>query len=157
MTIRVQRFPEHDVNLHIYSGAISVEEVFRHFAQLEATRWIGYFDPTADVSALDVASLPRLKQALQDKQMALFGGTPKPSAIVYSSREVERFFRFWRRYIAAGGERPLTVVLFSSLEAACNWLSLTDAGCAAVMAAAGLEAPAQVGRSERRGGGDRQA
>jgi hypothetical protein len=157
MSIRVRRFPEYEVNLHIYSGAVTAEEVFRHFARLEPTRWIGYFDPSADVTALDVASLPKLKQALADKRQALFGERPSPSVIVYSSREVEKFFRFWRRYIANVGERPITVVLFGSLEGACGWLGLPDPARQAIMAAAGVDPLAEPSRTLEAGGGGRRS
>lgn len=147
MGIRVERFPEFDVELHIYSGAVAGDELIRHFRKLgqaDALRWIHYHDPSTDMSVMDLACLPELKRAISAKKRELFGDEPAVSAIVYGSRTNERFFSFWRTYAATGDPHPRLPVLFSSLEAACDWMRLPKAACGAVLAAAGLAATPEM-------------
>jgi hypothetical protein len=145
--IRVERLPDYDVVLHLYSGAMAGGEVISHFRRLgasDAGRWIHYVEPNADMSCLDVACLPELKRAIADKKHELFGDEPSTSAIVYGSRTNERFFTFWRSYAGYGEPHPRLPVLFTSLEAACEWLRLPRAGRQAVLSAAGVPEAAEA-------------
>jgi hypothetical protein len=136
MGIRVRRFPEHDLTLYVVTAPHTAEEAVRFFQGLDArdaTRWLTYFDPTVDMSGLDVASIPRLKRVLAAKIEKLFPDKRPVRAIVCASGAAEQFFRtFWRSYLETGDTRPGEPGLFNNLEAAYDWLGLPETVRAAI-------------------------
>jgi hypothetical protein len=145
MGVRVKRLPENDLTLFIVSGPHTSEEALRLFEGLDtraATRWLTYFDPTVDMSGVDVASFPRLKRAIAAKQKELFGDRPMVRAIVCSTWDAEQFFRkFWSSYVKAGDGPPAPPALFEDLEAAFEWLALPMAARGAIAEAIESDAP----------------
>lgn len=125
MAIRVQRFPEHRLNLHIFSGVITVEEVLEHIRKQDVTvRWLCFFAPTVDLSEIDLAHVPDLRRSvsLRERERA-----DLPTAIVTTSGSSDPVLRFWRDYASAEPHNPHEPVLFDNLEAACRWLGLPAA------------------------------
>ena len=151
MTCRRVSLPEYDLTLQLVSGMHRSEEAIQFFRSLDpsccATRWLSYFDPTADLSQVDVASVPVLKHVLTEKQKELFGDKPKGHAIVcLSDSSRQYFFDFWKSYFTHGDESA--VRSFRSLEEAYAWFGLSDEARAAVARAieGGDAAEAEVGR-----------
>jgi hypothetical protein len=137
MVCRRVCLPEHDLTLQLVSGVHSGEEAIQFYRALDAgcaTRWLSYFGPTADMSKIDVASVPLLKRVLTEKQKELFGDKPKPHAIVCLSESSRQyFFDFWKPYFTHGDES--VVRSFRSLEEAYDWFGLSDEARAAVAGA----------------------
>lgn len=138
MAIRIQRFPEYDLNLHVISRPHSGEEAIRFFEGLgapqDATRWLTYFDPSVDMSGVDVASLPRLKRCIAEKQRELFGETaPPPRVLVCSTSAHEEFFaRFWSGYVLKGEIHPVKPAIVCGLQAAYDRFGLAPGARAAI-------------------------
>lgn len=123
MAIRVKLFPEYKVSLHVYSGAITVEEVRKAVSELDpASRWLSYYTPTVDLSAIDVAHIPELRGIVSNKEQAR-GGARLPTAIVTTSDSTAEMLRFWCSY-AVAAPSPHEPAIFDSLEEACRWLGL---------------------------------
>lgn len=136
MTIRAKRFPEIGVTLSIFSGAITQKDVIAYVKGLEtAARWVTYFDPTADLSGLDVAHIPEVKRTLAAKLKELHGDEPVVSVFVACTGAVEAFLTFWRSYVA-DPEYPAKPEVVGSLDAACRALGLSEDACAALKQAA---------------------
>lgn len=86
-----------------------------------ATRWLSYFHPSVDLSKVSVTQIPPIRRAFEQGRRTLFGGEPKAYAIVCGSEPVMDYFDFWAKY-SGSDER-----VFSSLDAAYDWLGLGDA------------------------------
>lgn len=131
-----RNWPEHDLTLHLVSGNLTSAEIVHLFRNLDAgcaTRWLSYFDPTVEMSQIDIASVPELKRVIAEKRRELFGDRPKPYAIVCGSEESEQYFvRFWWKYFAGPNAQAENLRCFRNLDAAYDWLELPEAGRAAV-------------------------
>jgi hypothetical protein len=151
MTCRRVCLPEHDLTLQLVGGLHGAEEAIRFFRSLDstcATRWLSYFDPTSDLSQIDVASVPLIKHAYADKQTELFGDKPKPHVIVCRSDSSRQYLLdFLKMYFGHGGDENL-MSCFCSLEEAYACLGLSDeARLAVARAIRGFEAAAaEAGR-----------
>ena len=65
MGILAKRFPEYGVTLQIFRGVITREawmEYYAGFTATDASRFITYVCPSADLSKIDLASGPELKR-----------------------------------------------------------------------------------------------
>jgi hypothetical protein len=136
MGIQAKRLPEHGVTVVIWSGRLTPEEIRRHIGGLDAVysdRFLQYWDPSADLSGVNIAAIPELKRLLADKLKALYGDKRAVSAVVRDPAMKEQFPQFWPSYVSADHGYPAQAVAFSSLEAACAWLNLTDDGGQAVI------------------------
>jgi len=143
MGIRVRRFPEHHVDLHVFSGVVTTEDARRHIERLDANdRWLCYFDPTADLSGVDLAHLPELRRLMAVKEQRRGADRILPTVIVNASESADHDLRFWRSYASAEGENPHDTIMCSSLEAACDWLGLPPAAHDALAAEIGEPAHA---------------
>lgn len=134
MTIELKRYAEYGVTLMVFSGALTAEQLIGRFCELDGRDrgcWLSYFDPTVDLTGVDIAHLPPLKRMVAMKERELLGDArQRPRhAIVYGSAVTEPFFRFWRSYAAAGDAHSITPGVFSNFEAACDWLGLPEAVC----------------------------
>jgi hypothetical protein len=137
MVSRRRILPEHDLTLLVISGKLSSADVIEYFQGLDssccATRWLHYFDPTVDMSQIDIASVPELKRVIAEKRRELFGDHLKPFAVVCGSEGSEQyFFGFWSKYYFGPGVRAESWRCFRSLEEAYDWLELPQASRAAV-------------------------
>lgn len=136
MPNRRHSLPEHDLTLHLVHGTHTCAEAIQFFRSLDAncaTRWLSYFDPTVDMSQIDIASVPEIKHVVAQKQEELFGEHAKAYAIVCGSESSEQyFFGFWQRYFVGPGVQSESTRCFRSLDEAYAWLGLSDAGRAAV-------------------------
>jgi hypothetical protein len=136
MATRRRNLPEHDLTLHLVSGDLTSAEAIEYFSSMDsscATPWLSYFDPTVDMSQIDIASVPELKRAIAEKRKQLFGDHPKPYAIVCGSEGSEQyFFGFWWKYFGGPDAQAENLRCFRSLEEACDWLELPQAGRAEV-------------------------
>lgn len=147
MGVRVERFPEYGVTLCVFSGKITPEVVRRHFSSLEpddVVRRINYADPTGDMSGVDVTIFPELKRVIAARLNALLAGKRGVSAVVSDAKIDTLTLHFWASYVGQDSSFPVRVASFESLEAACAWLGLPEAGCRAVIAAARGEAPSRA-------------
>jgi hypothetical protein len=139
----VTRFPEFRVNVSVYSGPIARAELIEHYGSLDAEdaasadRWISYFDPTADLSQLDVAAIGELRRLTAAKLNEVYGDRTLTVAIVCKSPVNHPILSTWRSYLAADRNHPSDLSLFSSLKDACNWLDLPGSACFALAAVAG--------------------
>jgi hypothetical protein len=128
VTIRVIRCHDFGVNISIYSGKITREELIRHYSAIDADdaasadRWISYFAPSADLSELDIAAMAELKRLTSAKIREVYGDRPLAVAIVCDSRINEPILSVWRSYLGADVDHPTAPGMFSSLRAACDWL-----------------------------------
>ena len=143
MTIRVTRFPEFRVNVSVYSGPVTRAELMEHYGSLDgedaasADRWVSYFDPTADLSQLDVAALCELRRLTCLKLNEIYGDRTLTVAIVCKSPVNLPILRTWRNFLSADRTHPSELSLFSSLKDACDWLDLPGSACFALAATAG--------------------
>jgi hypothetical protein len=129
VAIGVTLLPEHGVNVTVYSGRITRDELIGHFATeldeaaaASAHRWVSYFDPTSDLSAVDVAALAEIKRITAAKVAELWGPGQLASAMVCESAVNDPILGVWRDYLGADPHHPASPALFSSVDAACDWL-----------------------------------
>jgi hypothetical protein len=128
MGVRLKRFPEYGVLVAVFTGLVTREDLYEHLSSLregEPLRFLGYFDPTADMTALSVeeiagfkaASAAKLGEIKVEHALAALVCPPGPNA---------HFVDFWCRYVQLDGDRPTTPALFSGMKSACAWLGLPD-------------------------------
>jgi len=132
--------PQHDLTLHLVHGTLTSADVSQYFRSLNssccATRWLHYFDPTADMAQIDIASVPELRRIIAETRKELFGDHPKPFAVVCASEGSQQyFFGFWLKYFSGPDAQAENLCCFRSLEAAYDWLELPQASRAAVAGA----------------------
>lgn len=143
MTIRVTRLPEFGVNISVYSGPITRAELIEHYSAIDAEdaasadRWISYFDPTADLSQLDVAAISELRRLTSAKLYEVYGDRTLTVAIVCKSPVNRPILSTWRSYLSADRNHPSDLSLFSNLKDACDWLDLSGSASFALAAVAG--------------------
>ena len=131
MGVRLQRFPEYGVTLEVFTGVITPELLFGRLRALregDGARWIIYIDPTVDLSRVDIATIPELKNANAARLKALKIEDPR-IAFVCDPGECENdlTFEFWLRYVQLRHEHPGAQQVFSTLAEACDWLDLPQA------------------------------
>jgi hypothetical protein len=136
----VTRLPAFDVNVTVYRGRITRDELIEHFGALapedaaSADRWISYFDPSADLSAVDIAALAEIKRISFARVAELWGPGRLASAMVCESALCEPVLGVWRDYLGSDPRYPAAPSLFSSLGAACDWLRLAEPAREAISA-----------------------
>jgi hypothetical protein len=136
MGIRAKRLPEHGVTVFIWSGRLTLEDIRQHFGALDAAhtdRWLQYFDPTVDLSGVDIAAIPELKHLFADKRRALQADRPGVCAVVSAPGTGDLFPGFWPLYASADHDYPAEVAAFGVPEDACAWMNLPGDGCRAVI------------------------
>lgn len=146
MPVQLTRFPEFELTLVVYSGAVTPEMLREHVRRLEpgdVVRCLHYCDATADMSGVDVAFYPEFRRIIGEK-LRQAGETPR-SALVSDSRTRELALRFWPSYVGRDDSYVTEPVPFDTLEAACGWFGLPQAGREAVVEAARSLAAAEAG------------
>jgi hypothetical protein len=136
MGIWTKRLPEYGVTVVVWSGRLTLEEVRRHVSTLEVVcsgRWLNYYDPSVDLSGLDIEQILQLNRVLAAKLREIYGDNPVISAVVSAPETHELLPRFWPHYVGADRSYPAEVVGFTTVEAACDWLNLADDGRRAVI------------------------
>ena len=72
MGVRLQPLPEHGVTLQVLEGTVTPDELFKRLLAMgeraaggwrSPSRWISFVAPTADLSQLNLGSIPDLKRA----------------------------------------------------------------------------------------------
>jgi len=109
--------------LHLIWGKHSSEEAIQFIQALDETcamRWLCYYHPSVDMSGMDVAHIPEVKRAAEEKSKEIFGDKPKAHALACASRATEQFFDFWRRY------QSDALRSFYGLDEAYDWLGLSE-------------------------------
>lgn len=150
MSIALKRFPDSYLELYIYIGVVRVDEMLQHIRQLDAgASWLSYFDPTSDLTGIDITDLPVLKRAITAKEDERKGDLPRRHALVNVRRTNEPFVRFWASYAPAGVPHAHERDMFPDVEGACRWLGLRRATCQDV-ASAIADAEAEVAGTARR-------
>jgi hypothetical protein len=158
MGIRVTRLTEFGVNISVFSGKITREVLLEHYAALgaadraESGRWISYFDPSADLTELDLATFTELKRVVGAKVRELYGDGRLANALVCDSRINQPILNLWRSYVGRDGYHPSDPIVLSSLKAACDRLGLPDTARDQLTAAVGVDcsrAPDAANRSSR--------
>ncbi len=134
MGVSLTRFTDPGLNLVIYRDAIPREELLDFFHRLDgddpanASPWLSFFDPRADISELDLMVFVELKRILTPKLKAMAPDAPLVSAFVCDSRMNAVILNLWRSYVGRDPEYQSEPTVFTSLEAAFNFLGLpTDA------------------------------
>jgi len=110
--------------VHLVWGEHTSDEAIEFVRGLDrtcATRWVSWLHPTVDMSKIDVANIPAIKRAVDDKRQELFGDKPKPYALVCGAKACEQYFDFWRRYYSNAPP------VFVSLDEAYDQLGLSEA------------------------------
>jgi hypothetical protein len=139
VSIRVTLFPEFDVNVTVYSGKITRDELIEHFRALgdggaaRCDRWVSYFDPTSDLSAVDIAALAEIKRITAVRVGQIWGAGRLASAMVCESAVNEPILGVWRDYLSSDPHHPAAPALFLSLKSACDWLHLSEPARQAVL------------------------
>lgn len=135
MGIRTKLLSEHGVFVGIFSGTVTSEELRDYIDQFptEKCLFLTYVEPNADVSQANVAAIPELRRAVSAKVSEHDHGQGF-SAWVCEPGANEPYLEFWRRYREVG-EHPAPPALFHTIEAACDWLGLPEAGRQAVIEA----------------------
>jgi hypothetical protein len=143
VTIRVARCSDFGVNVTVYSGKITRDELKAHYQAIDKVDassggcWISYFAPSADLSDIDIAAFAELRRITAAKLQEVYDGRRLQVAIVCDSRVNEPILSVWRSYISRDREHPADPGLFSSLKAACDWLNLSDEARESVLEAIG--------------------
>lgn len=110
--------------LHFIWGEHDCAELIEFAQTLDetcATRWLCYYHPTVDMAAVDIAHIPAMRRALDDKRRELFGDAPKAYAMVCGAKSAAPYLDFWGRY------RGCAECAFERIEAAYDWLDLSPA------------------------------
>lgn len=130
MGITVTRLPEFGLNVTVYSGKITHPMLLAHVGSmtdpLESGRWLNYFDPSADMSELELSSYIEMKRLVASKLAELYPEKPFRSAVVSNTEANRPVLGFWKSYVSNDRAHPAAPMMFSSLQAACDWLDLSD-------------------------------
>jgi TetR/AcrR family transcriptional repressor of nem operon len=128
MPASLKRIPEYNLEMGVFSGAVTAQEILGVFSGLDQNaNWLGVFTRGADVSGVDIACFPALKRAVTPGEAeGPADGEARRSALVNLSEASELFVRFWAHY-ASAGPRSRKRRMFSAIEAACAWLRLPPA------------------------------
>ncbi len=132
MTIRVACCSDFGVNVTVYSGKITRDELKAHYQSISsadaanAERWVSYFAPSADLSDIDIAAFAELRRITSAKLQEVYPGRRLAVAIVCDSRINESILSVWKSYINRDRDHPADIDMFCSLKAACDWLGLSD-------------------------------
>ena len=157
MSVNLEHSPEYGVDLCVMSGAVSVDETINAFAGAdEKANWLVVFSENVDLSGVDVARFSAMRRAFNEGEPR--GDELRLSALVNLSEPNELFVRFWAHYASAGAPRSRMRRMFSTFEAACQWLGLPSAASPALAAAAAemVEAKAETGSGEAETAEDRR-
>lgn len=164
MGIRLTRFPGYGFTMETFSGVITPDHLFNRLSALregDLARWVGYFDPTADLTLLDVATLANLRRAHAVRQREL-DVDKSLQAFVCGQGPNEgpnkHVVEFWCRFVQAGGEHRIAAALFPSLEAACDWMRLPEGAHQALteQIEAEMSARREAGRAPEGGPAERR-
>lgn len=139
MPTRKTHFPEYGLSLFVLVGKHTVEEaigLFQGLGSSDASRWITYCDPSVDMPEQSVCRFPEVKRTIAAKRKEIFGDRPQAWAVVATSRVNQDFFNFWRSFAEASEQPEAAPRLFSTLDAACEWLGLPETARQAVIEAA---------------------
>jgi TetR/AcrR family transcriptional repressor of nem operon len=136
MAASLKRFPEFNLQLSVFSGAVTDDDLLKCFSALDhKAHWLGVFTKDADVSGVDIACFPALKRAVTPDASEPAGTKPRLSALVNLSESSELFVRFWAHYATAGDRSARKREVFSTIEAARQWLGLPAAAAGKIVAA----------------------
>lgn len=129
MSVYLKRFPEYGLDLNIFSGAVSPDEIIWSFHSLDRkANWLAFFCEDADLSGISIAHFPAMKNALTGEEHETDAAPQKKrSALVNLSGLNELFVRFWSEYASAGISAPRDRAMFPTIAAACEWLGLPPA------------------------------
>jgi TetR/AcrR family transcriptional repressor of nem operon len=136
MAAHLKHFPEYNLDLGVATGVMTDHEALEHFSKFnKKAHWLGVFTKDADLSSLDITSLPKLRQVVTPDASEPIGAEPKKSALVIHGESSELFIRFWVHYASAGVRRSRQRKIFKTIKKACRWLELPP-GAAEKLAAA---------------------
>lgn len=144
MGIRLIRFPQCGVVLHVYSGALTADETAKHFQNMGASDVspaIHAFAADVDLSGFDVVHIPFVKRAIALQEGGLPSDSPRLPVVICRSKAVREFFDFWNNYCDAGDLNVAPSRIVSSMKEACDWLRLPGDACEALTAAEAVPEP----------------
>jgi hypothetical protein len=148
MGVRLQPLPEHGVTLQVLEGTVTPDELFKNLLAMREraaggwrppSRWISYVAPTADLSPLNLDSIPNLRRAAAIAIKDVFADEPFTNVFVCAPSSNWQVIDTWRRFIEVRGEHPTVPVLLPNLQAACDRLNLPDLAHRALAEAIGAE------------------
>lgn len=152
MGIQLIRLSESDVNVAVFSGAITREVLLGFYNSLgrevvdNGARWLSYFDPTADLTELDLATFTEMRRVIAARLRELYGETALTSGVVCDSPANLPVLKVWNGYVGDHWRDPDAPVMYSSLRAACDAFGLSDQARAELGAAIGVDcAPPPTG------------
>jgi hypothetical protein len=135
------RLPAHNLNLSIYSGHISRQDLLDYYSEVDANNpaldapHITYLAPDTDLTRLDLTAFVQLKQTLAPKVKVLAQCPAFRCVAVCSTEQCEMIVRFWRAYLMRDPTYPSPPAFFRDLQDACGWLKLPASAYAAAKAA----------------------
>lgn len=139
MGVHCKRLPEYGLDLSIYYGPVSCEELLRNFRRRDCrANWLSIFSVTADLTGIEVARFPELKRAVDAKDCEPGGdeAVRRQALVDLPNAKADNFVRFWRNYIYEGVQRPRERAIFTTIDEAGRWLGLPMAALGAIAAEA---------------------
>jgi hypothetical protein len=142
MAATLRRLAEPDLNLVVYNGAVTREDLLAFWLAVDendsrnAAPWLSYYSPETDISELDLMAFVELKRIMDPKVKAMSDQAPVISAMVCDSRLNGAILNLWKGYVGRDPEYKSEPNIFSSIEAACRWIGLDPSAHELVVRAA---------------------
>ena len=139
MGVHFKRLPEYALELSIYYGPVSYDELLRNFRRRDCrANWLSIFGATADLTGIEVSHFPELKRAVDANDCERGEGEParRQALVDIPNTKTDNFVRFWRNYIYEGVQRPRERAIFTTTDAAGRWLGLPAEAMDAIAAEA---------------------
>ena len=130
MAATLRRLTDPDLNLVVYSDAVSREDLLAFWRSVDASDprnaapWLSYYNPETDISELDLMTFVELKRIMEPKVRTMSERAPVISAMVCDSRLNSAILNLWKGYVGRDPDYMSEPNIFTSLETACRWIGL---------------------------------
>ncbi|HEY3811589.1 MAG TPA: hypothetical protein VGL66_00060 [Caulobacteraceae bacterium] len=130
MTVTLRRLSDPDLNLVVYRDAVTRDQLLTFWRSIDAADarnaapWLSYYSPETDISELDLMAFVELKRIMDPKIRTMANAAPVVSAMVCDSRLNAAILNLWKGYVGRDPEYMSEPNIFTSLQAACQWIGL---------------------------------
>ncbi|HWE44831.1 MAG TPA: hypothetical protein VG407_02295 [Caulobacteraceae bacterium] len=130
MAASLRRLADPDLNLVVYHGAVSREDLLAFWRAVDendprnGAPWLSYYNPETDISELDLMTFVELKRIMEPKLRTMSERAPVVSAMVCDSRLNGAILSLWKGYVGRDPDYMSEPNIFTSIEAACRWIGL---------------------------------